>query len=52
MPSDLNRVLVESIKRRPRRKAFPNLRKIVEKTHAADPSIIFSFVLAPSLFGL
>lgn len=41
MATDQNRVLVESIKRLLRRKAFPNLRKIVEKTHAADLSIIF-----------
>ncbi len=41
MENDQNRILVESIKRLLRRKAFPNLRKIVEKTHAADLSIIF-----------
>jgi magnesium transporter len=41
MASDQNRVLVESIRRLLRRKALPNLRKIVEKTHAADLSIIF-----------
>ncbi len=41
MGNDQNRVLVESIKRLLRRKAFANLRKIVEKTHAADLSIIF-----------
>jgi magnesium transporter len=41
MANDQNRVLVESIKRLLRRKAFPNLGKIVEKTHAADLSIIF-----------
>jgi magnesium transporter len=41
MANDQNRVLVESIKRLLRRKAYPNLRKIVEKTHAADISIIF-----------
>jgi magnesium transporter len=41
MAKDQNRVLVESIKRLLRRKAFPNLRKIVDKTHAADLSIIF-----------
>jgi magnesium transporter len=32
---------MESIKRLLRRKAYPNLKKIVEKTHAADLSIIF-----------
>ncbi len=41
MARDQNRVLVESIKRLVRRKAFPNLKRIVEKTHAADLSIIF-----------
>jgi len=41
MAKDQNRVLVESIKRLLRRKAFANLKKIVEKTHAADLSIIF-----------
>lgn len=41
MASDKNRILVESIKRLLRRKAYPNLKKIVEKTHAADLSIIF-----------
>ena len=41
MANDQNRVLVESIKRLLRRKALPNLRRIVEKTHAADLSIIF-----------
>jgi magnesium transporter len=41
MATDQNRILVESIKRLLRRKAYPNLKKIVEKTHAADLSIIF-----------
>ncbi|MGD9364589.1 MAG: magnesium transporter [Desulfobacteraceae bacterium] len=41
MASDQNRILMESIKRLLRRKAYPNLKKIVEKTHAADLSIIF-----------
>jgi len=41
MASDQNRILVESIRRLIRRKAFLNLKKIVEKTHAADLSIIF-----------
>ena len=41
MPGDQNRVLVDSIKRLMRRKAYPNLRKIINKTHAADLSIIF-----------
>ena len=41
MDQDQNRVLVDSIKRLLRRKAMPNLRKIVNKTHAADLSIVF-----------
>jgi magnesium transporter len=41
MNRDRNRVLVESIRRLLRRKAYPNLSKIVNKTHAADLSIIF-----------
>ncbi len=41
MANDQNRILVESIKRLLRRKAFANLKKIVEKTHAADLSITF-----------
>lgn len=41
MASDQNRILMESIRRLLRRKAYPNLKKIVEKTHAADLSIIF-----------
>ena len=36
-----NRILVDSIKRLMRRGATTNLRKIVNKTHAADLSIIF-----------
>jgi magnesium transporter len=36
-----NRILVDSIKRLLRRGATPNLRKIVDKTHAADLSIVF-----------
>lgn len=41
MARDQNRVLVDSIRRLLRRKAYPNLKKIVNKTHAADLSIIF-----------
>ncbi len=41
MANDQNRLLVDSIKRLLRRKAYPNLRKIVTKTHAADLSIVF-----------
>ncbi|MGD9007439.1 MAG: magnesium transporter [Desulfobacteraceae bacterium] len=55
MNKDRNRVLVESIKRLLRRKAFPNLRKIVNKTHAADLSIVFRslpIVDQATLFGM
>jgi magnesium transporter len=41
MPSDKTRILADSIKRLLRRKAYPNLKKIVQKTHAADLSIAF-----------
>ena len=41
MDRDQNKILVDSIKRLLRRKAMPNLRKIVSKTHAADLSIVF-----------
>ena len=41
MANDQNRILVDSIKRLLRRRAFPNLRRIIAKTHAADLSIIF-----------
>lgn len=41
MASDKTRILTDSIKRLLRRKAYPHLRKIVNKTHAADLSIAF-----------
>lgn len=41
MASDKSRILAESIKRLLRRKAYPHLRKIIDKTHAADLSIVF-----------
>jgi magnesium transporter len=41
MASDQVRILVESIKRLLRRKAYPNLKKIVNKSHAVDLSIAF-----------
>ncbi|MCP4687746.1 MAG: magnesium transporter, partial [Desulfobacterales bacterium] len=41
MYSDRNRVLIESIKRLLRRNATAHLRKIVNKTHAADLSEVF-----------
>jgi magnesium transporter len=41
MPSDRNRILIESVKRLLRRGATSHLRKIVNKTHAADLSVVF-----------
>ena len=41
MPSDRNRILLESIKRLLRRGAAIHLGKIVNKTHAADLSVVF-----------
>jgi len=41
MPTDRNRILVESIKRLLRRGATSHLGKIVNKTHAADLSVVF-----------
>jgi magnesium transporter len=41
MPSDRNRILVDSVKRLLRRGATSHLSKIVNKTHAADLSVLF-----------
>jgi len=41
MPSDRNKILVDSVKRLLRRGATTHLSKIVNKTHAADLSILF-----------
>ena len=41
MSSDRNRILVESIKRLLRRGAISHIGKIVNKTHAADLSVVF-----------
>ena len=41
MPSDRNRILVDSVKRLLRRGAMSHLGKIVNKTHAADLSVMF-----------
>ncbi|MBU1163689.1 MAG: CBS domain-containing protein, partial [Proteobacteria bacterium] len=41
MLSERNKILVESIKRLLRRDATSHLRKIVNKTHAADLSVVF-----------
>ena len=40
-PGHRNRILVESIKRLLRRNAFTHLRKMVNKTHAADLALVF-----------
>ena len=44
MIQDKNKILIESIKRLLRRNAIPHLRKIVNKTHAADLSDVFPFL--------
>ncbi len=41
MQGDRSKILIESIKRLLRRNATPHLRKIVNKTHAADLSVVF-----------
>ena len=55
MATDRNRILVESIKRLLRRGASSHLSKIVNKTHAADLSLVFhslSLAHQRKLFGL
>jgi len=55
MIPDRNRILVESIRRLLRRGATSHLRKIVNKTHAADLSVVFrslSFSHQRKLFDL
>jgi len=55
MSSDRNRILVESIKRLLRRGAVSHLGKIVNKTHAADLSVVFrslSLSQQRTMFGL
>lgn len=47
MQSDRSKILVDSIKRLLRRNAMHNLRKIVEKTHAADLSRVFDSLTLP-----
>ena len=47
MQSDRNKILVDSIKRLLRRNAMHNLKKIVEKTHAADLSRVFDSLTLP-----
>jgi magnesium transporter len=41
MQGDRSKILIDSIKRLLRRDATPHLRKIVNKTHAADLSVVF-----------
>ncbi|OQX26060.1 MAG: magnesium transporter [Desulfobacteraceae bacterium IS3] len=48
MQTDRGKVLVESIKRLLRRNALPHLRKIVNKTHAADLSAAFRSLSLPN----
>ena len=47
MQADRNRILVESIKRLLRRGATSSLNKIVNKTHAADLSVVFRSLSLP-----
>lgn len=47
MQGDRNKILVDSIKRLLRRNAMHNLKKIVEKTHAADLSRVFDALTLP-----
>ena len=41
MSSDRNKILIDSIRRLIRRGATTHLRKIINKTHAADLSVVF-----------
>lgn len=55
MQNDSNKILIDSIKRLLRRNATTHLRKIVNKTHAADLSIVFRSLTIPqqhTLFGM
>ena len=55
MDGERNKILYESIRRLLRRNATPHLRKIVNKTHAADLSIVFrslSLTQQKALFAL
>ncbi|MFZ5571397.1 MAG: magnesium transporter [Thermodesulfobacteriota bacterium] len=55
MLSEKNKMLLESVKRLSRRNAVQHLRKIVNKTHAADLSAVFrslSLAHQQQLFGL
>ncbi len=52
MLSERNKILVESIKRLLRRDAVTHLRKIVNKTHAADLSLVFPYLPLPNQYKL
>ncbi|MBF0099986.1 MAG: magnesium transporter [Desulfobacterales bacterium] len=47
MLTERHRILIESVKRLIRRNATVNLSKIVNKTHAADLSIVFTYLSIP-----
>lgn len=44
MITEVNKILLDSVKRLLRRGATANLRKIINKTHAADLSVLFSSI--------
>jgi magnesium transporter len=48
MTSDRTKILIDSIKRLLRRNALTHLRKIVNKTHAADLSVVFHSLSLPN----
>ncbi len=48
MQSDRSKILIDSIKRLLRRNALTHLRKIVNKTHAADLSLVFHSLSLPN----
>ena len=48
MQGDRGKILIDSIKRLLRRDATPHLRKIVNKTHAADLSVVFHSLSIPN----
>ena len=48
MQSDRSKILIDSIKRLLRRNALTHLRKIVNKTHAADLSVVFHSLSLPN----
>lgn len=52
MQNDRNKILVESIRRLLRRGANTHLRKIINKTHAADLSIVFRSLSTPQQLRL